>query len=146
MAEHLDTLAYCLLPNHFHLLIRINETSDLESLHNDFRRFFIRYSKAINNQEDRMGSLFMKPYKRKEIDSNSYLAQIVTYIHLNPWLHVKSRNYEEYKWSSYQVYLLLNDNRIETNTLLTWFGNQEAFEKFHQQSIEMEKDVERYFL
>ena len=146
MSIHLDTLAYCLLPNHFHLLIRVLENADLDAMHNDFRRFFISYSKAINRQEDRKGSLFMKPYKRKKVDSNEYLGNITAYIHLNPWLHVKSQDYQSYPWSSFQSYLSRQDKRIEATTLLNWFGSTHEFVEFHQSSMEMEKDVDRYFL
>ncbi len=93
LSSHVETYAYCLMPNHFHFLIRILETpkTDEESpllaastVSEQFRKFFIKYSQAINIQEGRSGSLFQKPFKRKEISSNDYLTRVIFYIHANP--------------------------------------------------------------
>ena len=131
-SPYLNTLAYCLLPNHFHLLIKVKVDIDMDGLHESFRKFFISYSKAINKQEKRKGSLFMKPFKRKKIDSNEYLSNIISYIHLNPWHHNKDTNYEDYPWSSYQLYLTDHKTNIDCQPILDWFGSIEAFKEFHQ--------------
>lgn len=72
LSEFLDTYAYCLLPNHFHFLVRVKEWRTDSIAQSDgigevsaqiseqFRRFFIGYSQAINKQERRSGSLFQK--------------------------------------------------------------------------------------
>lgn len=148
MSPHLDTLAYCLLPNHFHLLIRVKENANLEALHNDFRKFFIGYSMAINKQEKRKGSLFMKPYKRKKIEDNDYLSKVITYIHLNPWLHNEKRSFEEYPWSSYRAYLDAGDNRLETTTVLEWYGDVKSLVEAHHAHMNLHEPelIENYFL
>lgn len=79
----LDTFAYCLIPNHFHFMIRIKKRAQKESwnthdvITEQFRRFFISYSQPINKQESRRGSLFQKRFKRKLIDDSKYYTQLI---------------------------------------------------------------------
>ena len=56
LSSVVETYAYCLIPNHFHLLIKTKD--DYENISEQFRRFFITYSQKINEQENRSGSLF----------------------------------------------------------------------------------------
>src|SRR3989304_1648662 len=60
-ADLLDTFAYCLLSNHFHLLLR-PKVNDPDLISEQFRKFFIAYSMAINKQEKRKGNLFQRAY------------------------------------------------------------------------------------
>ena len=52
-----------------------------------FRKFFTSYAMSINKQETRTGSLLQKNFKRKEVDSTTYLSNLVFYIHANPQQH-----------------------------------------------------------
>ncbi len=97
-----DTFCYCLMPNHFHFLIRIKTENELAKyfkidgsnltgfenlsglLAKKFSDFFNAYSKAINKQQNRKGSLFMRPFKRKRITDEKYILKLVHYIHYNP--------------------------------------------------------------
>lgn len=73
--------AYCLMPNHIHLLMR--EISD-----NGITRFMHKigtgYALYYNNLHDRVGNLFLKPFRSKHIANDSYLVQAAHYIHMNP--------------------------------------------------------------
>ena len=97
-----DTFAYCLMPNHFHFLIRIKEnifsadktsevlkTSEVskEKISNAFKNLFISYTKAYNKSYNRQGSLLRPKFHRKKITSEQYLKQAITYVHLNPVHH-----------------------------------------------------------
>lgn len=99
-----DTLAWCLMPNHFHLLVKIKsaeaiaaaclrfETLDkLEQrsafLSKQFSNFFSSYTQAFNKVYKRRGSLFIKNFKRKEVLDDDYLRSLVIHIHLNPVKH-----------------------------------------------------------
>jgi len=80
-----DTFCYCLMPNHFHLLLKIKDLSYLSSvlkienahsnnhISQQFSNFFNAYTKAYNKENRRLGSLFMKPFKRKLIKDEKYL-------------------------------------------------------------------------
>lgn len=155
LSPYIETYAYCLLPNHFHLLVRVKSSEDvvtaveripslsryrqggMESLvssiiSEQFRRFFISYSQSINKQESRVGSLFQKNFKRKHIDSESYFTSVVHYIHANPQLHGICEDYKLYPHSSYGRILIDKPTKLMKNEILEWFGGKEGFLKFHE--------------
>lgn len=105
-----ETYAYCLMPNHFHLMVRVRSEEVLLAFFKDkllrsslqgfdqgealrqlvsaqFSHLFNAYSKAYNKLYGRMGSLFVPRFKRKLVDGDSYFAQLIAYIHLNPVRH-----------------------------------------------------------
>lgn len=134
LSSYLDTLAYCLIPNHFHLMVKVTNdmTEDLnKSIIEQFRRFFITYSQAINKQEGRRGSLFQKGFKRKYIEESTYFTQLIFYIHFNPVHHNVSQGLENYRWSSYKSIISNNETKILRDEVLEWFGGKNNFITFH---------------
>jgi len=168
------TFAYCLLKNHFHILIQIkselaifqvlenmpkDELSNFQkeflkgfekdgnedskhviSLRNDmfhnlianqFRRFFIAYSKAFNKQHNREGNLFNRPFKRLDVENEAHFTQLVFYIHNNPTHHKLVSNFRNYKWSSYKSLVSDKPTTLQRSEVLDWFGGVEAFVEFH---------------
>lgn len=97
--ELLDTFAYCLLPNHFHLLVR-PKVNNPEKVAEQFRKLFISYSMSINKQEKRKGNLFQRGFKRKIIENEKYFYSAVYYIHSNPVHHRMVKDLTEYKFST----------------------------------------------
>ncbi len=104
-SAYINIIAYCLLGNHYHLLIMVKDTAKPKDVSEAFRSFGISYSQAINKQEGRKGTLFMKPIKRKRINSEEYFRTVLIYIHTNPFLHGIVNNYQTYKWSSYGFFI-----------------------------------------
>jgi len=111
-----DTFAYCLMPNHFHLLIKVRDKSELISdnidknkemtywVSNAFQRFFTSYSKSYNKVFERKGNLLMHKVKRKEVmDKNQFIATL-NYIHFNPVNHNFVTEIEDWQFSSYNSY------------------------------------------
>ena len=156
LVDFLEIYAYCLLSNHFHMLVRIKEGSEilnkakkikeLEGFinRNDgsenlavllvsemFRRLFMSYAKAINKQEMRTGSLFRKNFKRKKITDLRYLKGVVVYIHRNPQRHGIEFNYRDYPWSSYSRILEDKVSRLKKEEVLDWFGDAQSFIASH---------------
>ncbi len=84
--------AYCLMPNHFHILI----TPVVEG---GVSRFMLKlqtaYSMYFNVKNDRSGALFQGPFKSQHLDTDEYLRYIYSYIHLNP-AKLKDKNWKEY--------------------------------------------------
>ena len=80
-SKDIDLLVYCLVPNHFHLLVKQNSSRSIE---NFMRSLLTRYSGYFNKRHDRIGSLFQGPYKAVLIDNDNYLLHFSKYIHLNP--------------------------------------------------------------
>ncbi len=95
-------LAYCLMPNHYHLLVYLRA----EEVGNKVMQpFGTSYVKAINRQQKRVGPLYQGPFKAKHIDSDAYLAHLTRYIHLNP---VRARLVDhpaDWPYSSYSDYI-----------------------------------------
>jgi len=121
-----DICAYCLMPNHFHLLVR-------EKLDGNTSRFMQKlmtgYTMYFNKQHERSGALFQGKFKATHADEDRYLKYLVSYIHLNPvkliepeWKEngIRDRRSAEkylrqYRGSSYLDYL--GESRIESKIL-----------------------------
>lgn len=96
-------LAWCLMPNHFHLLIRQRVEGGIS---NFMRKLGDGYTKYINNRYSRTGHLFQGRFQSKLVDSNEYLLQLTKYIHLNPLEKCgHSMPALQYRWSSLQDWM-----------------------------------------
>jgi REP element-mobilizing transposase RayT len=147
----IDTYAYCLLGNHFHILIRIKEEQDLpafkeaainseaskRSLHdiisNQFKKFFQSYAMAFNKQHQRVGTLFQTPFKRALVTSDAYFTQLIYYIHSNPQHHDLIADFRKWQWSSYDSILSDKPSKIRKNEVIAWFGNKPEYLNYHSE-------------
>ena len=141
MSGCVDTYAYCLLPNHFHFLIRIKDDINNEKkVSEQFRKLFITYSQAINKQEKRTGSLFTKRFKRKLVKDTGSLPHLVFYIHHNPVHHKIGISLENYRWSSYSKILEPKKSILLKNEVLEWFDGVEGYVEYHRNSREIKNE------
>ncbi len=117
-----DILCYCIMPDHYHLLLRERKEN---GIYNFIHKCNTAIAKYINVKKDRLGPLFESRFKTKHIDSNTYLIHLSIYIHLNPldilsgkawrnhslqnW-HLQKKKLLEYPWSSLKSFLLDNYN------------------------------------
>lgn len=142
--------AYCLLPNHFHLSVRIRTeeeqrkwarefgTEDFSvdrlplSPSRQFANLFNAYAKAVNKAFDRTGSLFQKPFHRIPVTEQSYLVRLVCYIHRNPQRHGLIDDFTQWPYSSYPSLLSNLPTRLDRERVLGWFGGQDGFRRTHQ--------------
>ncbi len=119
-----ETYAFCLMPNHFHLLVGIKEEEVLrrtfpkfETLEKlvskQFSNFFSSYTQSFNKAFQRRGSLFMKNFKRIPVVDIQQWQETFLYIHLNPVKHGFTQKPEDWKWSSWHGY----DNQSKTSKL-----------------------------
>ena len=92
--------AYCLMPNHFHLLVHCPN----EGLSSFMQRVGAAYSRRINDRSGGDGSLFKSRFHSRLIDSPTYLAQAGRYIHRNPLELSPSIDPATYRWSSLRCY------------------------------------------
>ena len=100
-SEHADIISYCLMPNHYHLLIHAKSTDFSARV---MQPLGTSYTKAINKQQNRIGSLFQGPFQAKLILQDSYLLQLSRYIHLNPVIAGFVSQPEDWDYSSYREY------------------------------------------
>ncbi len=94
--------AFCLMPNHVHLLVRPGQ----ENLHLFFRDLFGRYSKRFNRRYERRGHLFGGPFRQSVILDEGYLLAASLYIHLNPVRAGLVSDPREYRFSSCRLYAM----------------------------------------
>jgi REP element-mobilizing transposase RayT len=101
-AEKGAVIAYCLMPNHYHLLIQIAaDDFGLKAM----QPLLVSYTKAINKQEARVGAVFQGPYQARRVTSDGDLVRLSRYIHLNPVTAGFVACPEDWEFSSYQEYI-----------------------------------------
>ncbi len=111
--------AYCLMPNHFHLIIEQRKESSLSGLIGGCVGVYVKY---FNQCYKRKGGLFEGRFKAKLIQTDEYLLYVSKYIHRNPINAGLVRKGVDYKWSSYVSYLSeLKQPFVETETILSCF-------------------------
>ncbi len=144
-----DTCAYCLMRNHFHVLLKIREVErktsqvsqtcevlDTPRVSQHFSNFFNAYSKAINKAYARTGSLFEERFGRIEVTSERYFAQLVFYIHFNPQKHGFVDDFREWPWSSYHSLYAIGETKLDRDKVLNWFGGSAQYKALHQGLVE----------
>jgi REP element-mobilizing transposase RayT len=138
-----DTFAYCLMPNHFHFLVRIKTPGVFKTPgvsinpSQQFGNFLNAYSKAVNKAYGRTGSLFQNRFGRKVVDSDAYFLALIAYIHRNPEHHGLVSDFRKWNHSSYHVLLSIKETRLCRDEVIGWFGDQERFKEFHQREPEI---------
>ncbi len=153
-----DTFAYCLMRNHFHLVVRIKTVGEQEAWQKDhhlagfrkrsrpptFRRkdpsrqfsnLFNAYTKSINKAYHRTGALFESPFGRIVVNDATYFAQLVLYIHQNPQKHGFVDDFRMWPHSSYQTLLSKKSTHLRREEVLTWFGSLATAQTAHHHPI-----------
>jgi putative transposase len=95
--DSIELLAFCLMPNHFHMYVYQSE--DDRAIELFMRKVITAYVMYYNRKHNRIGPLFQDRYKASLIDNEAYFQHISRYIHRNPM------NYRDYEWSSLPYYL-----------------------------------------
>jgi REP element-mobilizing transposase RayT len=122
--ERIVTLAWCLMDNHVHLLVRDENTR----LPTAMARVNGAYARHFNKKYDHVGHVFQDRYRCEPIDDESYLLETVRYIHNNPEEAGICRS-EKYRWSSYREYMG-SPRLVDTHFMLTLFGGRAKFKRF----------------
>ncbi|OSZ77670.1 hypothetical protein CAP36_14995 [Chitinophagaceae bacterium IBVUCB2] len=165
LSDYLDAYCWCLLPNHFHFLVRVkshktltetitnkefNDCSLTEKKFRDnlcsisdliahsFKRFFQSYSLSFNKAFQRKGNLFYKPFKRIVVNKETQFTQAIVYIHANPVKHGLTKDFTNYEWSSWRSYMSDAPTLLLRKEIFDFFGNREQFIKAH-------KDLTQYY-
>ena len=157
LTPYCETLAYCLMPNHFHLLVHINYTSspvkDEDSitgtvpiLNRKIGTLQSSYTRAIQKQELFTGSLFQQKTKAVQIKTDNQLLTCVNYIHQNPMKAKLVDKMEEWEFSSFREYCKLKEPAFCNQSLLRSFLQYEPT-KFYDMSYDLipEHDLKTIF-
>ena len=144
------TYAYCLMPNHFHLLVMIKSKTSLpKKMQSDrragelsnmlgqvFGNFFSGYTKSFNKFHGRKHKLFAPQFKRKRIENTTYFEHLIHYIHRNPVHHRFCYDLNDWKYSSYWEYLNNELVWFSESGFKRYFSSKEDFRKQHNTTIE----------
>lgn len=137
--KRVELLAYCLMPNHFHLVVRQLDSRGMPEL---VKRLSNAYVSYFNRRYQRVGSLFQGPYRAALVDDMKGALPLSRYIHRNP-LEVLSGQgaglLEEYPYSSYPEYLGRRQTEwLHPETILDLFSAEELAAGTYQQFVEGE--------
>jgi REP element-mobilizing transposase RayT len=111
--------AFCFMTNHLHLLLQAGDIP----LSRGMQNLSFRYTRWVNRREKRTGHLFQGRFKALLIDGDSYLLELVRYIHLNPLRAGMTQSPEEHPWTSHHAYLGQYDlSWLTTGVVLGQFG------------------------
>lgn len=112
-------LAFCLMTNHVHLAVQVGEIP----LSRIMQNVSLRYTQWFNWRHKKSGHVFQGRYKAVMVDADAYLAELASYIHLNPVRARISERPENHRWSSHRAYLgLENISWLETGSILSQFS------------------------
>jgi len=141
--------AYCLLPNHFHLLVSTlaveqEEEKPRNAYTQAFSNLFNAYTKAINKQRARTGSLWQRPFRRTVITQHEYFLKLIHYIHANPVHHGLAQTIDAWAFSSYSTYLSQQPTALQQEKGLAIIGGRAAFAALHRSPIARKE--EGYYL
>jgi REP element-mobilizing transposase RayT len=141
-----ETFAWCLMKNHFHILVYIKETNEIDitkleysstdkpkiiSASKQFSNLFNAYTLAMNKRYNRTGSLFEKNFKRKVVSSENYFQKLIFYIHNNPVHHRFAEHIVEYPWTSYGTIISTKQTKLQRNRVIESFNDLENFKQYH---------------
>lgn len=128
--DEVEVLAWCLMDNHVHILLR----GEMGHISTALQNVCSRYALYFNKKEGRSGHLFQDRFWSSPIEDDAYLLEAVRYIHANPEVAGLCR-LEEHRWSSYAAYTRgLGSRLTETATVLDMVGGAEAFASFSRES------------
>ena len=155
ISPYMHTIAYCLLPNHFHFVVR---TKTLDELAIIYQKKFLNkewkedccsallmqqwsnllnsYAKSFNKKYNRKGSLFIDYIKRVLITSEAQFCETVFYTHSSPVHHNYREQMHEWRHSSYRAYIQSTADILLTKEItFEYFDDLEDFTLYHQRPI-----------
>jgi len=136
-------IAYCLMPNHFHLLVCPHD----DELSRRMQRFSISYTKAMNKRYDRVGSLFQGQFQAVLVDRNEYLLHLSRYLHLNSVEAGLVKRPEDWEFSSYRDYIGLRQGTLPMpDIILLQFPTPRAYQEFVESYKLTDRDIIAHLL
>jgi REP element-mobilizing transposase RayT len=161
MIQHIlpvaDLFAYSLMPNHFHLLIRIKPADNILSffeikkgqpfnekennlsdfIMEQFSNWLNGYTKAFNKMYNRKGSLFIDYMKRVEAGTESDISSFIFYIHKNAVHHGLKKIIGDWSFDSYPAILSEKPTDLKREEVIGWFGSKQSFIDFHKHPVNL---------
>ena len=140
-------IAYCLMPNHYHLLLRQNNDIGLDRF---IQSVFNSYTKAFNKMHSRSGTLFEGPYRNIVVNDDIYLSHLCRYIHRNPLDAGLVKDIRRWKYSNYPEWIETRNGRlVDYDFIKVYFKTSGEYEEFvndYTPLKKLNKGLEKYLL
>ena len=136
-----DILCYCLMPNHFHFLLKQKEERGVPKFMSMFTN---SYTKYFNTKQKRNGPLFQGNFKAVWIEDDDQLMHVSRYIHLNPVVSyiIKEQELDSFPWSSFREYLGQSVRSLcNTDMILSQFKSAKEYRSFVHNQIDYAKTL-----
>jgi len=170
---HVEIIAYCLMPTHYHILVRVkNQTSDIQTsevfktsevsvqgvsgrevpeskaVSLAMQKFGISYTKAINKRFSRVGALFQGQFQGKPIKQYNHLLNLCIYIHANPVKDGLVALPEDWEFSNYLEWINLREGTLVNREFIEDnFGTSEEYKTLVMEYVKtrnLPDDVRNY--
>jgi len=133
-----DILAYCLMPNHYHLLVKVRKGKFPRAM----QKLALSYVVSFNRKYQRKGHLFKGRYQKKHIQQITYLLHLSRYIHINPLRADLVINPEDWLFSSYSEYIGKRKRDFVNTDIVLDVLNDDLFSTIDEQQIAYREYVE----
>lgn len=136
-----EILSFCLMPNHFHLLLKQLQEGGIKTFLSNFSNSYTKYFNIKNN---RIGPLLQGNFKAVRIEDDNQLIHVCRYIHINPAvsLVIKEEELVDYPYTSLPEYLGRKEGFCKIDEVLTYFSSLKRFEDFIFDQIDYGKKLE----
>lgn len=134
--------AFCLMPNHFHILLRQEKDNGIRKMMSNVQN---AYGKYFNTKNDRHGPLFESRFKGLRIETDETFLHVSRYIHLNPATSylVEFDELSSYEWSSYPEYLGLKKGFTNTSQILALAGGIGRYKEFVCSQVDYQRELNK---
>ncbi len=132
LSDYADILAYSILDNHYHILVRIKEGNDPSSCFSkQFAKLILSYTYYYNRKYGHSGPIFHRCFKRLEVNTQDYLRKVFWYVNANPAHHNSAADYRNYGFSSLACYLGGKPDGLTSHSLVAEiFGSRRSLLDF----------------
>lgn len=137
-----EIIAYCLMPNHFHLVLKQLTDKGISKFISNFTNSYTRY---FNTKNVRNGHLFQGAFKAVRVESDEQLVHLSRYVHINPVISylIKVNDLVSYEYSSLSEYLGLNNQGFcNTELVMNSFSEPKDYRKYLEDQISYIRDLE----
>lgn len=139
-----EIICYCLMPNHFHLLLKQLTENGISYFMSNLCNSYTRY---LNTRQKRIGPIFQGKFNAVRIENDSQLLHVSRYIHLNPLTSFVVKNetdLENYPYSSFPEYISKKKEGIcQKEIVLDQYKSTNAYQKFTLDQADYQKKLER---
>lgn len=138
-----DVIAFCLMPNHFHLLIKQRIDNGIATY---IANFVNAYTKYLNKKYQRTGPLFQGVFKAVYVETEEQLVHLTRYIHLNPVASsvISSEQLSIYPWTSFPIYEdSVTSDIVEKDTVALIHSLVPDYKKFVMDQVSYSKELEK---